>query len=151
VIVDWYGMDNYLDYGLNNQRTADMFNYIRKAGLKFSLCYEDATIQNEINGKFLAASNAVLHAQQTMLYAQSNYFTDPCFLRWSNMPVLLNFGPQYFKNNSQWASIFSVLNATNQPAFFTEDNRLPIGEGAFDWPPMWLSQTDGGVLTDSAL
>jgi len=151
VIVDWYGMDNFYDYAINNQRTADLFNYTRKAGLKFSLCYEDATIKQEVAGGFIAASNAISHAQQTMLYVQTNYFTDSSFLRWNNMPVLLNFGPQYFTQNSQWVSIFSVLNATNQPAFFTEDNRLPVGAGAFDWPPMWMSQANGGILTDAMM
>jgi hypothetical protein len=151
VIVDWYGMDNYNDYAVNNQRTAALFKYTRKAGLKFSLCYEDSTIQQEINGSYITAGGAIAHAQQTLLYAQTNYFTDPSFLRWTGAPVLLNFGPQYFKTNSQWQTIFSVLNATNQPAFFTEDNRLAVGSGAFDWPPMWLSQTNSGVLTTSAL
>ena len=50
VIVDWYGQDNYNDYAVNNQRTLALFDHTRKAGLKFSLCYEDATIQAEING-----------------------------------------------------------------------------------------------------
>ncbi|HEV2455980.1 MAG TPA: hypothetical protein VGY98_17075 [Verrucomicrobiae bacterium] len=136
VIVDWYGMDNFNDYAINNQRTADLFNFTKKAGLKSCLCYEDSTIQQEINGKFITAANAISHAQQTMLYAQTNYFIDPSYLRWNNRPVLLNFGPQYFTANSNWVSIFSVLNTTNQPAFFTEDNRLPVGRGAFDWPPM---------------
>jgi hypothetical protein len=155
VIVDWYGQDNYYDYSINNQRTLALFNYTRKAGLKFSLCYEDATIQAEINGGSMngvnvTAGTAIAHAQQTMLYAQTNFFTDPSFLRLSNAPVLLNFGPQYFHNSSDWTSIFSVLNATNKPAFFTEDNRLsPVGTGAFDWPPMWLS--GGGTLTSNQL
>ncbi len=63
----------------------------------------------------------------------------------------MNFGPQYFKTNSEWQAIFSVV--TNPPAFFTEDDRLPVGTGAFDWPPMWLSQAPGtgGVLSDVAL
>jgi len=45
------------------------------------------------------------------------------------------------------------LAASNQPAFFTEDNGLPIGAGAFDWPPMYLSHTPGtgGVLSAAAL
>lgn len=151
IIVDWYGPDNYLDYGINNQRTAAIFQYARKAGLKLCLCYEDQTIQQEINGGYITASNAIPHAQQTMLYLQTNYFSDPNYLRWSNQPVLLNFGPQYFKTNSQWQAIFSVL--TNSPAFFTEDNRLAAGAGAFDWPPMWLSQAPGteGVLSGAAL
>lgn len=151
VIADWYGTDNFDDYALINQRTADVFSYLQKAGLQCCLCYEDATIRNEINGGFLAASNAVSHAQQTMLYAQSNYFELPNYLRWNNMPVLLNFGPQYFTSASQWFSIFSVLNSTNFPAFFTEDNRLSIAQGAFDWPPMWMSATNNGVVSDSMM
>jgi hypothetical protein len=151
VIVDWYGMDNYNDYAVNNQRTLALFNYIRKAGLKFSLCYEDQTIQQEINGNYITAGGAIAHAQQTMLYVQTNFFTDASFLRLNNAPVLLNFGPQYFKNNSDWVSIFSVLNATNQPAFFTEDNRLAVGAGAFDWPPMWLSGGGTNTLTPAEL
>jgi hypothetical protein len=151
VIADWYGMDDYNDYGLINQRTIALLAEARKAGLSFSLCYEDATIKQEINGGFITAANAVSHAQQTMLYAQSNFFEDPGFLRLKNMPVLLNFGPQYFTNGSQWTSIFSVLNATNQPAFFTEDNRLAAGQGAFDWPPMWMSSGNKGVVSDAMM
>ncbi len=151
VIVDWYGMDSFNDYAINNQRTLALFNYTRKAGLKFALCYEDSTIQQELNGKFISAATAISHAQQTFLYAQSNFFTDPTYLRLKGAPVLLNFGPQYFKNSSDWVSIFSVLNPSNHPAFFTEDNRLPAGSGAFDWPPMWLSRGGTNSLTPSQL
>jgi hypothetical protein len=72
-------------------------------------------------------------------------------LRWKDKPVLLNFGPQHFKTTGQWQEIFSVLPVV--PYFFTEDNRLPIGAGAFNWPPMWLSQAPetGGVLSSVAL
>jgi len=149
VIVDWYGTDNYNDYALINQRTLDMASYIQKAGMQFCLCYEDSTIQTEINGNFITSANAISHAQQTMLYVQTNYFNIPGYLHWNNMPVLLNFGPQYFKTSANWTSIFSVLNATNQPAFFTEDSRLSVGQGAFDWPPMYLSQN--GVLSDASM
>ena len=55
--------------------------------------------------------------------------------------------------SSNWEDIFSVLEPTNQPAFFTEDNRLSAGMGAFSWPPMWMSQAPGtgGVLSGAAL
>jgi hypothetical protein len=149
VIADWYGQDNHLDYGTINQRTLALLTYTRKAGLKFSLCYEDRTVQQEVNDGYISSSNAVAHAQLTMLYAQTNYFLSTNYLVWNAKPVLLNFGPQYFSLNSQWQQIFSVL--TNPPAFFTEDNRLPIGSGAFNWPPMWMSQTNNGVVALSAL
>ncbi|HYG24776.1 MAG TPA: glycoside hydrolase family 71/99-like protein [Verrucomicrobiae bacterium] len=149
VIVDWYGIDNFADYPLINQRTRALFHWVRKAGLKFSLCYEDRTIQAEVSGGYITSANAIAHAQGAMRYAQTNFFTDSSYLQWSNKPVLLNFGPQYFKQNSQWQAIFSVL--PEVPAFFAEDNKLPICSGAFNWPPMWLSQTNKGVLTVSAL
>lgn len=151
VIVDWYGPDDFDDYGVNNQRTLALFKYTRKAGLKFSLCYEDRTIQEEVKRNYITAGAALQHAQQAMLYAQANFFADPSFLRIGNAPVLLNFGPQYFKNNSDWVTIFSVLNANNTPSFFTEDNRLAVGEGAFNWPPMWLSGGGTNVLTAAQL
>jgi hypothetical protein len=157
VIVDWYGPDNFNDYALNNARTLALFNYTRKAGLKFSLCYEDSTIKQEISGGFITAARAVAHAQQTMLYAETNFFTDPSFLRWQNSPVLLNFGPQYFTTSSEWISNFSTLSAPNRPAFFSENIRLaPAASGAFDWPPMSLSETNAQspkepVLSDAVM
>jgi hypothetical protein len=153
VIVDWYGSANFLDYGINNQATMKLFHFARKAGLKFSICYEDQTIQHMIDDHYLPAADAIFHAQQEMLYLQTNFFSDPGYLRLKNQPVLLNFGPQHFMANSNWVDVFSVLAATNQPAFFTEDNRLPVGMGAFSWPPMWMSQTPGtgGVLSGAAL
>ena len=153
VIVDWYGSANFLDYGINNEATVKLFQFTRKAGLTFSICYEDQTIQHMIDGKYLAAADAVAHAQQEMLYLQTHFFTDASYLRLQGKPLLLNFGPQYFIVSSNWDAIFSVLEATNRPAFFTEDNRLPLGMGAFSWPPMWISQAPGtgGVLSGAAL
>ncbi len=153
VIVDWYGSADFLDYGTNNEATVKLFQFARKAGLKFSICYEDQTIQHMIDGKFIAAGNDIFRAQQEMLYLQTNFFSDASYLRFQDRPVLLNFGPQYFLASSNWENIFSVLAPTNRPAFFTEDNRLPAGVGAFNWPPMWMSQAPGtgGVLSDAAL
>jgi hypothetical protein len=153
VIVDWYGSADFLDYGINNQATVRLFQFTRRAGLKFSICYEDQTIQHMLDDHYLTASNTILHAQQEMFYLQTNFFSDASYLRISGRPVLLNFGPQHFLANSNWEDIFSVLATTNQPAFFTEDNRLSVGMGAFSWPPMWMSQAPGtgGVLSGAAL
>ncbi|MEJ0091089.1 MAG: glycoside hydrolase family 71/99-like protein [Limisphaerales bacterium] len=153
VIVDWYGSANFLDYSGNNQVTLKLLQFARKAGLKFSICYEDQTISHMIEENYLNPTGAVLHAQKEMLYLQTNFFSDASYLWLKNQPVLLNFGPQHFTTSSNWADIFSVLSATNQPAFFTEDNRLAVGAGAFSWPPMWMSQVPGtgGVLSGAAL
>src|SRR6266850_1366716 len=68
VIVDWYGSADYLDYAINNKATAKLFDFTRKAGLKFAICYEDQTVRHMIDGHFLAPSNAISEAQQEMLY-----------------------------------------------------------------------------------
>jgi hypothetical protein len=153
VIVDWYGFAPYLDYGMNNRATAKLFEFTRKAGLKLAVCYEDQTLQHMIDGGYLSATNAIPYAQQVMLYLQTNFFGDKSYFRLNGKPLLLNFGPQYFLTTANWNDIFSVLSPTNQPAFFTEDNRLPPGDGAFSWPPMWMSQAPGtaGVLSSVAL
>lgn len=147
VVVDWYGQDNYADYALINQRTLALLDYTRRAGLKFALCYEDRTVQEKINGGYITAANAIANAQQTMRYAQTNYFNSANYLQFNNQAVLLNFGAVYFQNNSQWVSIFSAL--SNPPAFFSEDNRFPVATGAYNWPPMYLAS--GGVLSSNSL
>jgi hypothetical protein len=153
MVVDWYGSADYLDYAVNHAATFKLFEFTRKAGLKFAICYEDQTIQHMIDGKFLMASNAVGHARGEMVCLQRSFFSEPSYLRLNDRPVLLNFGPQFFLASADWVKIFAVLSPTNQPAFFTEDNRLPVSAGAFSWPPMWLSQAPGtgGVLSGAAL
>lgn len=147
IVADWYGHEDYLDYGMINQRTAAIAGWARRAGLSFSICYEDRTVQAKVSGGWITSNAAVANAQQSMLYLQTNYFSDSGYLRLAGKPVLLTFGPVYFKSNSQWSAIFSVL--SNLPAFFSEDTRYPVGMGAFDWPPMWLSS--GGVLSTNAM
>ncbi len=153
VIVDWYGSADFLDYRINNQSTLKLFQIARKSGLKFCICYEDQTIRHMLDGHFLESADVATQAKREMLFLQTNFFCNPSYLRLNGRPVLLNFGPQHFRANSDWETIFSVLSATNKPAFFTEDNNLPIGAGAFDWPPMWMSQAPGtgGVLSGAAL
>lgn len=153
VIVDWFGSADYFDYATINRNTTRLFEYTRKAGLKFAICYEDQTIQRFIEGKRLDPGDAIRHAQEEMLYLQSNFFREPSYLRINGQPLLENFGPEYFLDGTNWDQIFSVLQPSNRPAFFSEDNKLGSAVGAFDWPPMWLSQRPGtgGVLSEASL
>ena len=147
VIVDWYGKDEFLDYGLIDRRTKLLLAQTQRAGLTFSLCYEDRTIQAMVDGGYIGATGAIAQAQATMRYAATNYFSAPNHQSLGSRPLLLNFGPQYFKSGSQWTTIFSVLPASNRPAFFTEDSRVTAAQGAFNWPPMWQSATNNGVVS----
>ena len=148
VIVDWYGSENFWDYGLLNDSTQALFKYIQKAGLLFSICYEDQTIRHMIDNDHLLLKDARANAQKEMLYMQENWFRQDAYLRYSERPVLFIFGPQYFKSVSDWETLFSVLDT--KPVFITEDNTLPpVTTSAYPWPPMWASKD--GVLTEKAL
>jgi len=148
VIVDWYGTEDFRDYAVLNESTEKLFSYINKAGLKFSICYEDQTIKHMVENDHLSPGEALSHGKQVMQYMEKSWLTDESYLNLDERPVLLNFGPQYFKASSNWESLFSVLE-TN-PLFFTLDHRLqPAAAGAFPWPPMWA--TVDGVLSDDRL
>jgi len=152
VIVDWYGSQNYNDYPFVNTCTLRLFEATQRAGLNFSICYEDQTIKNLVNGGQIPASQAITRAQQDVLQLQQRYFTNALYLRHDNKPTLFTFGPQYFTNNPAWhpwESIFSVL--TTNPCFITLDNlhNLAVAHGAFAWPPMW--KASGGVLSIASL
>jgi len=148
VAVDWYGIEDFYDYAINNQSTHALFNYIKLAELSFSICYEDQTIGHMVDGGHLNINDVYTHGQDVMLYMQDNWFTDDAYLKLSGQPVLLTFGPQYYHSSNEWDTLFSVLDV--EPAFFTLNDQLgPVAVGAFPWPPMWASV--GGVLSEAAL
>jgi len=149
VLVKWDGMANYLDYATNNASTKNTLKAIEKAGLYFGLVMEDYVFNTMITNGYMKADTVLTYGKHVMKYVQDNYFSSPNYIKISNQPVLLNFGPQYFKQSAQWDSMFSVLSV--KPMFFNEDNRLsPVATGAFPWTPMSKSDTNG-ILQTSAL
>jgi len=131
VIIDWYGTDEYWDYGTLHNNTQQLTAVIKKAGLHFAIMYEDATVSNLIAGKQFPASEAVAHGQSVLQWVQNHWFSDPAYLTLGSDPVFLVFGPQYYQED-QWKQIFTPL--AHPPAFFTELVRHDPADGAFDWP-----------------
>jgi hypothetical protein len=149
VLVDWYGDEDYNDYGVLNKSTAAIFSWIKKANLKFAIVYEDQTILHMINGGRIKSTDAVSYAAKAINYLDATWFGADEYLKIDSKPVLLVFGPQYFKRSTEWENIFSGLKT--KPLFFTEDNYLDqISSGAYPWPPMWKSNSSG-ILTQESL
>jgi hypothetical protein len=149
VIVDWYGKENFWDYGRINRSTHKLFDHIQGAGLLFAITYEDQTIKNMIENGHPGVDDAHEHGQEVMLYLQENWFNEVAYLQASGRPVLLTFGnPSYFSSNSDWEKLFSVLDV--QPMFINQDDIVgPIAESSYPWPPMHLS--GGGEVSLSAV
>ncbi|MEJ5310674.1 MAG: glycoside hydrolase family 71/99-like protein [Anaerolineae bacterium] len=148
VIVDWYGTEEFWDYGVLNRATGKLFTYIKEAGLRFAICYEDQTVKHMVENKHLSAADVYTHGQAVMRYLQDTWFGDDAYLKSNGRPVLLTFGPQYYASGSDWEKLFSVLDV--QPIFITLDKRVgTVSTSSFPWPPMWASKD--GVLTQAAL
>lgn len=134
VIFDWYGSDEFLDYGSVNRSMQLMVPFLQQAGLKFALCCEMQTIPKLIAAGKIAPKEAVAHGQRLMQWAQTNLFSSPAYLKLRERPVLLAFGDPFYKD-AEWNQI--LASARPRPLFFTESNRYTLTTatvGAFDWP-----------------
>ncbi|HOT92444.1 MAG TPA: glycoside hydrolase family 71/99-like protein [Anaerolineae bacterium] len=148
VIVDWYGIEEFWDYGVLNRATGKLFEMIKNAGLQFAICYEDQTVKHMVDNKHLPMADVYTHGQAVMRYLQDTWFGDVAYLKADGRPVLLTFGPQYYKNATDWEKLFAGVET--KPIFITLDKRLgTVATSSFPWPPMWASKD--GVLTQAAL
>jgi len=148
VIVDWYGSEQAEDYAPINQAAGRLFEAVRKAGLKFVICYEDQTVKQMIAKRYFDEAEAAAHGQLAMRYLQETWFRDEAYLKVDGQPLLFVFGPQYFKGGRQWQALFEGIEP--QPLLVTLDNPVDtVGAGSYPWPPMSLSA--GGELRPEVL
>jgi hypothetical protein len=131
VIVDWYGTDAVLDYGLIHRNVQRLIPILERAGLHFAVCYEDQSVPKLIASHTLSENEAVAHGQRLLQWLQKNWFASPAYLRLDTCPVLLVFGGGYYQE-AQWRQIFASL--PQSPEFFTELGRRAPAIGGFGWP-----------------
>lgn len=138
VLIDWYGTDDYLDFGQNHRNALKLIQAVKKAGLRFAIVYEDHTVSQLIAGKILPEADAVGHGQRLLQWMQANWFSDSAYLTLAGRPVFLVFGNGYY-TGEQWNQIFAGL--PQPPLFFTEEYRRAPAAGGFAWP-----QPSGGTV-----
>ena len=138
VIIDWYGTENFRDYATIHRNSLSLIKHLKKAGLKFAICYEDQSVKHMIEGGKLKTSQEEAHAKKEFQWMAKNWFNDPAYMKLGGKPVLLIFGPQHFKT-PQWNQIISSL--STQPILYTLPHLTSQANnsGAFGWPPV-----DGG-------
>ena len=141
VIIDWYGTDDYLDYGLIHRNTQHLIRVIKKAGLRYAIMYEDQTVPKLLAEHRIPNDDVVAHGKKTLQWVQKNWFSDSAYLTQNKQPVFMTFGNGYY-TGEQWNQIF--LGITPSPRYFTESHRRSPATGAFSWP-----QPAGG--TEAAL
>lgn len=135
VVVDWYGTREALDFAVNHQHTEKLIPWLKKAGLKFAICYEDQALGQAVKAKVLPSDSALAQAEADLQWAQEHWFSDVAYVKQDGRPVLLVFGPQYLKRE-QWSELRGEL--SSRPMIFglphlAKDLGL---DGVFGWPPV---------------
>lgn len=144
VIIDWYGIKDFNDYQQLHENTLQIVKWVKKAGLRFAICYEDQSIGQMVKRGELTAEEAEKHGKEVLNWVDANWFSDPAYLKVEDQPVLLVFGPQYFEGE-QWTTLREDLNS--KPLIYALPHLVEKSEvdGAFGWPPV-----DGGKTVYTA-
>ena len=135
VIIDWYGTRDFYDYAMVHGNTRALVPFLEKAGLSFAICYEDQSIGKMVEGGSLDAGDAASHARDVLGWVEKNWFSRDSYLRHRSRPVLITFGPQYFRPEA-WEGIVQGL--TSDPWLFALPHlsREFGADGPFGWPPV---------------
>ena len=134
-ILDWYGIRKHNDYAVIHRNSQHFIKHLKRAGLKFAVCYEDQTVKHMVADKILPPAQVVPHGQAVMRWLQTNWFRDPAYVKDGGRPLLLVFGPQHF-TTAQWPQLTAGLKPA--PATYALPHltaQLP-GSNAFGWPPV---------------
>lgn len=141
VIVDWYGASADNTTARHTSNTEALFKAIKKAGLKFAVCYEDQFYAN--------ASDPVSLARTDMIYLADHFFGDENYATINGKPLLLVFGPQGITTPKDWYRIFQAL--ATKPQFVVlnhasdkaNDATYTNSQGEFLWvndsPDSWYA------------
>ncbi|HEY9047124.1 MAG TPA: glycoside hydrolase family 71/99-like protein [Ohtaekwangia sp.] len=106
VLIDWYGSHAIYDYKVNLQGSNALIDKTDDIGLQFAVVYEDYTAQSVEDQTSKTGMEA---GQADMAYLQENYFSKPEYILINKVPLLMTFGPRYFKQASQWTQLFESL------------------------------------------
>lgn len=132
ILIDWYGSHTVYDYKVNLVGANAVIDRVDDVGLAFAVVYEDYVAESVEDQTTRTAMQA---AQEDMLYAQTEYFSRKEYIKIDNVPVLMTFGPRYFKISSQWTEVFSGLSV--KPKFLPLWNHSGYvgsnGNGEFAW------------------
>ncbi len=135
VIIDWYGYDPFRDYAEIHRNCQHLIQHVKKAGLQFAVCYEDQTVKHMIEEKVLPKQRDVAHGQAVLRWLAENWFADDAYVKVDGRPIMLVFGPQYFKQD-QWKEMLAGLQ--RRPLIYGLPHlseRMGM-DGAFGWPPV---------------
>jgi glycoprotein endo-alpha-1,2-mannosidase len=132
VIFDWHAIHDYWPV-IPRFRSAveSMIPLLEKAGMKFSIMYEDRTMPLAVQYTYVKKDETLKAGQEVMKYILKNYFNKSSYLKVNGKPMLFNWGPVFFHEKSQWDSLLSVF--PNKPVLSMLDWGNPASDIGFAW------------------
>jgi hypothetical protein len=137
VIIDWYGRDDVYDYAMVHRNTLRLSDAVTKAGLKFAICYEDQSIPNLVKFGKVAAGAEVEYGQKVLEWCRQGWFKAPNYVRLDGKPVLLVFGPQFYKP-ADWKKVVGKADVATLGVMGDHDGMT----GGFGWPSPKASEEE---------
>lgn len=139
-VIDWYGTADFNDYAANHRHTQALVPWLKKAGLKFAICYEDQSVGHMLKAKALDASDAVARGAEDLAAAEREWLRDEAYVRLDGRPVMLVFGPQKFLR-AEWDTLRAGLKT--KPLLFGLPHLAKERgmDGVFAWPPVTGGKT----------
>lgn len=128
-IIDWYGRDDVYDYASNHRNTELFIQALKRAHLKFGICYEDQTLPNLLKFDKVPARDTVAYGKRLLTWMSETWFKDPSYLLVEGKPALLVFGPQFYKGD-QWPAMKGDLDL----CVFGVNGPFNFSNGGFGWP-----------------
>lgn len=123
VVIDWYGTGAINDHAVCHRNMQRLLPWLRRAGLKFAICYEDQAV------KTLPVGRDAEQAAADLRWADEHLFADPLYVRHDGRPLLLVFGPQHLRWSFPLASRPFVVGLPH----LAKEHGL---DGSFAWPPV---------------
>lgn len=135
VILDWYGIRDVKDFAMVHRNSQRLIPILKKAGLKFAICFEDQSLAQATQGKPLSPEQQWDGARDALQWLDQNWFSDDSYVRQDGRPVLLVFGPQQVQGE-QWKTLRDGLKS--RPLIFGLPHlSKPSGlDGLFAWIPV---------------
>lgn len=135
VIIDWYGRMQFRDYPAAHRHSESLLPWLRRAGLRFAICYEDQAVGHALRSGALPAEADVPLGKETLRWLDANWFRDPAYVTQDGRPLLLVFGPQHFGREA-WREILGDLKPPPWLFALPHRARETGADGVFAWPPV---------------
>jgi hypothetical protein len=109
VLIDWPGTLQANDYPKNHQNCIAFVDRLASSGLEFAVVYEDRNL--EFTG------DKIGQARADMEWLQSNWISQPNYIRVNGNPLVMVFGPIQLQSEGEWSQVFDVMSP--RPTFLT--------------------------------